>query len=192
VPRHHAAVHLPLPPVHAAAGQLVAGLKRPEVFLPIAGGLGVQGLDDLGAVPPVAGPMGDTGFRPTEATGRPLRIMAFIPGIADQDELAADVAGRKLGGAAAAIVESLSCCRGKTAAGVGNVEGQISTLRAILQLLLEIVRDVIRKTMNEVCFLGLRVRAGFRFHKKLHYLCFCQQLGRGDRPLFSARSSEFF
>jgi hypothetical protein len=123
VPCHHASVHLPLPPIHPPAGQLVAGLERPDVLLTVAGGLGIQGPDDLGAVPPVAGPMGDAGFRPAEAAGRTVRMVAFVPGVADQDELAADVAGRKLGGAAAAIVERLSGCGGQPAAGVEDGHG---------------------------------------------------------------------
>ena len=60
------------------------------------------------AVAPVARPMGDARFRPAEAAGRPFRFVAFVPGVADEDELAADVAGRKLRSAAAAIVERLS------------------------------------------------------------------------------------
>ena len=63
-----------------------------------------------GVMPPVAGPMGNAGFRPAEAVF--VRIVAFVPGVADQDELATDVAGRKLGAAAAAIVERLSGCGG--------------------------------------------------------------------------------
>src|ERR1700677_508584 len=92
---NHAAVELALSPVHPPAGQFIAGLERPDVLLTVAGGLGVQGPDDLGAMPPVAGPMGDAGFRPAEAARRPIGIMAFVPGVADQDELAADVAGGK-------------------------------------------------------------------------------------------------
>jgi hypothetical protein len=71
VPDHHAAVQLTLSPIHPAAGQLVTGLERPDVLLTVAGGLGVQGPADLGAVPPVAGPMGQAGFRPAEAVGDP-------------------------------------------------------------------------------------------------------------------------
>jgi hypothetical protein len=108
VSRDNAAVELPLPPIHPSAWQLVEGLERPDVLLTVAGGLGVQGPYDLGAVAPVAGPMGHAGFRPAEAAGRAVRIVAFVPGVADQDELAADVAGRKFGGAAAAIVKRLS------------------------------------------------------------------------------------
>jgi hypothetical protein len=119
VPDDHATVDLALPPIQPPARQLVAGLEGPNVLLAIAGGLGVQGPDDLGAMPPVARPMGDAGFRPAEATGRTVRMVAFVPGVADQDELATDVAGRKLGAAAAAIVERLSGCGGKPAAWVG-------------------------------------------------------------------------
>jgi len=97
----------------------MAGLERPDVLLTVAGGLGVQGPDDLRAVPPVAGPMGHAGFRPAEAVRRPRWIVAFVPGVADQDELATDVAGRKLGASAAAIVKRLSGCGGKSMAGVG-------------------------------------------------------------------------
>jgi hypothetical protein len=98
----------------------MAGLKRPDVLLTVAGGLRVQGAHDLGAVPAVTGPMRDAGFGAAEAVGRPFRIVAFIPGVADQDQLATDVAGRKLGGPAAAIVERFSGCGGKPAA---RVEG---------------------------------------------------------------------
>jgi hypothetical protein len=118
-PRDYAAVVFPLPPIQPPAGQLVAGLERPNVLLAVAGGLGIQRANDLGAVAPVARPMGDAGFHPAEAAGRPFRFVAFVPGVADQDQLAADVAGRKLGGAAAAIVKRLSGCAGKPMAGVG-------------------------------------------------------------------------
>jgi poly(3-hydroxybutyrate) depolymerase len=64
----------------------VAGLERPDMLLPVAGGLGVQGPDDLGAVAPIAGPMRHSGFRAAETAGRPVRIVAFIPGVADQDQ----------------------------------------------------------------------------------------------------------
>ena len=109
---NHASVELSLSPIHPPAGQLVAGPERPDVLLAVTGGFSVQGPDDLGAMPPVAGPMGNAGFRPAEAAGRTVRIVAFVPGVADQDELATDVAGRKLGAAAAAIVERLSGCGG--------------------------------------------------------------------------------
>jgi hypothetical protein len=120
---NHAAVELALPPVQPAAGQFVARLERPDVLLTVAGSLGIQGPDDLGAVLPVARPMGHSGLLPAEAAGRSLRIMAFVPSIANQDELATDVAGRKLCGAAAAIVECLPGCGGKPAAGVGADDG---------------------------------------------------------------------
>jgi hypothetical protein len=97
----------------------MARLERPDVLLAVAGGLGVQGPDDFGAVAPVAGPMRYACFRPAEAVRRSFRIVAFVPGVADQDELVTDVAGRKLGGAAAAIVERLSGCGGQSAARVG-------------------------------------------------------------------------
>ena len=118
--QNHASVDLPLAPVHPPARQLVTGLERPDVLLAVAVGLGVQGPDNLGAVAPVAGPMGHAGFRPAEAVRRTVRIVAFIPGVADQDELAADVAGRKFGGAATAIIERLSGCGGQPAARVAN------------------------------------------------------------------------
>jgi hypothetical protein len=120
MPRNNAAVELALAPVHPPARQLVTGLERPDVLLAVAVGLGVQGPDNLGAVAPVAGPMGYAGLRPAEAAGRPFRIVALVPGVADQDELATDIAGRKLGGAAAAIVERLSGCGGKPVAGVAH------------------------------------------------------------------------
>jgi hypothetical protein len=104
----NATVESTLSPIHSAARQLVAGLERPDVLLTVAGGLGVHGPDDLRAVASVAGPMRhDAGFCAAETTGRTFRIMAFVPGIADQDQLATDVAGRKLGGAAATIVEGI-------------------------------------------------------------------------------------
>ena len=84
--QNHAAVELALSPVHPTAGQLVAGLERPDVLLTISGGLGVQGPDDLGAMPPIARPMGYANLRPAEAVRRPFRIVAFVPGVADQDE----------------------------------------------------------------------------------------------------------
>lgn len=108
VPRNNAAIDLTLSPIHPAAGQLVAGLERPDVLLAVAGGLGVQWPDDLGAVAAVASPMGHPGLHPAETVGWTVRIVAFVPGVADQDELAADVAGGKLGVAAAAVVESFS------------------------------------------------------------------------------------
>ena len=101
----------------------MAGLKSPDVFLAIAGSLGIQRPDDLCAMPPIARPMGYANLRPAEAVRRPFRIVAFVPGVADQDELATDVAGRKLGGAAAAIVERLSGSGGQSTAGVGADDG---------------------------------------------------------------------
>jgi len=117
---NHAAVELPLPPIRPPAGQLVVGLERPDVLLTVAGGLRVQGPDDLGAVPAIAGPVGEADLRPAETVGRSLRIVAFVPGVADQDELAADIAAWKLIGAASAIVQGLTGCSGKPAAGVGG------------------------------------------------------------------------
>jgi hypothetical protein len=112
VSRNNAAVDLALSPIHPAAGQLVPGLERPDVLLAVTGGLGVQGSDKLRAVAPIASPMCDTGILAAETVGRSIWIMAFVPGVADQDQLATDVAGRKLSGAAAAIVECLSGCAG--------------------------------------------------------------------------------
>ena len=120
VSRDHAAVDLALAPIHPPARQLVAGLEGTNVLLTVAGGLGVQGPDDLCAVPPIAGPMRDPGFRTAETAGRPLRMVAFVPGVAHQDQLAADIAGRKLGVATTAIVERLSGRGGKSAARVGE------------------------------------------------------------------------
>ena len=51
-PQHHAAVDLTLAPVHSPARQLVAGLERADVLLTVTGRLGIQRLDDLGAMPP--------------------------------------------------------------------------------------------------------------------------------------------
>jgi hypothetical protein len=64
-----AAVDLPLSPIHPAAGQLVAGLKSPDMLLAVSGGLGVQRPDDLCAVAPVAGAMRHSGFRAAETVG---------------------------------------------------------------------------------------------------------------------------
>jgi len=55
----------------------------PVCFLPSAHG---QWRNDLGAVPPVACPMRHAGFRPAETIRRTLRIAAFVPGVADQDQ----------------------------------------------------------------------------------------------------------
>jgi hypothetical protein len=120
--QNHAAIDLPLPPVHPAARQFMARLECPDVLLTVAGSLGVHRPHNRGAVAPVAGSVRDAGLRPAKAEGRPLRFVAFVPGVADQDELAADVAGRKLVGAAAAIVERLSGCGGQPAARV-RVDG---------------------------------------------------------------------
>ena len=98
----------------------MTGLERADVLLAVAGGLGVHRADDLCAMPPVAGPMRHSGFRPAKTARRSFRIVAFVPGVADQDELAADIAGRKLGVATTAIVERLSGRGGKSAARVGE------------------------------------------------------------------------
>jgi hypothetical protein len=116
----HAAVDLSFSPIHPPAGQLVPGLKSPDVLLAVAGGLGVQRPDDLCAVAPVAGPMRYVGFRPAKAMRRTFRIVAFIPGVTDQDQLTADIAGRKLGGTAASIVKGFPGGAGKTAVRVGT------------------------------------------------------------------------
>jgi hypothetical protein len=120
VSRDNAAVDLALAPVRPPSRKLVTGLERPDVLLPVAGGLGIHRTDDLCAVPAVAGPMRDPGFRPAETMRRTFRIVAFVPGIADEDQLAADVAGRKFGIAATAVVERLSGRGGKSAARVGE------------------------------------------------------------------------
>jgi hypothetical protein len=117
VSHDNAAIELALAPIRPAAGQLVAGLERADVLLAIAGGLGIQRTDDLCAVSAVAGPMRHPGVRAAETMRRPVRIVAFVPGITDQDQLVTDVAGRKLGVAAATIVERLSGCAGEAAAG---------------------------------------------------------------------------
>jgi hypothetical protein len=98
----------------------VAGLEGANVLLAVAGGLGVQRTDDLCAVAPVAGPMRHPGFGAAETVRRSVRIVAFIPGVADQNELAADIAGWKLVRAAAAIVKLLPG-RGGGAAGRGRL-----------------------------------------------------------------------
>jgi hypothetical protein len=116
----NATVESALSPIHPAAGQLVTGLKRSDMFLPITGGLRVHGPDDLSAMAAIASSMRHAGFRPAEAMGRTFRIMAFVPGIADQDQLTTDVAGRKLGGAAATIVECFPSGAGKSAVRVGT------------------------------------------------------------------------
>jgi hypothetical protein len=73
-------------------------------------------------MPPIAGPVRYSGFHAAETTGRTVRIVALVPGVADQDELATDVAGWKFGGAAAAIVERFSGGRGEPAARVPAAE----------------------------------------------------------------------
>jgi hypothetical protein len=83
-------------------------LESADVTLANTRGLGVQGPDDLCSVFPVAVSMRHSGLRPAKAAGRALRIVALVPCVADQDEPAADVAGRKLSVAAAAVVEGLS------------------------------------------------------------------------------------
>jgi hypothetical protein len=113
VPWDYAAVDLALAPIHPVSRELVTGLEGADVLLAIAGRLGVQGPDDLCAVPPVAGPMCHAGFRPAKTMRRTFRIVAFVPGVADQDQLAADVAGRKLSVAAATIIELFSGGGGK-------------------------------------------------------------------------------
>jgi hypothetical protein len=70
----------------------VAGLESPDVTLTDAGRLGVQRPDDLGSVSSIAVPMRDAGLRAAEAAGRALRIVTFVPGVADEDEPIADVA----------------------------------------------------------------------------------------------------
>jgi len=49
-------------------------------------GLGSQWRNDLGAVPPLACPMRHAGFRLAETMRPSLRISAFVPGVADQDQ----------------------------------------------------------------------------------------------------------
>lgn len=105
VPWNDTAVDFALSPIHPTAGQLVAGLERPDVLLAVAGGLRSKRPHDLCAVPPVTGPVSHAGFGAPEATRRTVRMVAFIPGVPDQDQLATDVAGRKLSVAAATIVE---------------------------------------------------------------------------------------
>jgi hypothetical protein len=119
-PQNNAAVELAFPPIQPAAGQLMAGLERADVLLPVAGGLGVQGPDNLCTVAPVAGPVRNPCIFAPETVGRPVGIMAFVPGVADQDQLAADVAGWKLGGATTAIVERLSGRAGEPATRVSE------------------------------------------------------------------------
>jgi hypothetical protein len=96
------AVELPLSPVRPATRQLVTGLERPDVSLANASSLGIQGSHYLRSVSPVAGSMRHSGFRAAETMRRTFRIMALVPGVADQDELATEVARGKFGGAAAA------------------------------------------------------------------------------------------
>jgi hypothetical protein len=67
--QNNAAVDLALAPVHPSGRKLVTGLERPDVLLAVAGGLGVQGPDNLCAVSPVAGPMGEPGVLAAEAAG---------------------------------------------------------------------------------------------------------------------------
>jgi hypothetical protein len=67
------------------------------------------------------------GFRPAETVGRPIGIVAFVPGVADQDQQAADIAGRKLGVTAAAIVERLSGCAGEPLARVDARRCRVQT-----------------------------------------------------------------
>jgi hypothetical protein len=111
----NAAVELALSPIQPASGQLVAGLERPDVLLAVARCLRVQGPDNLCAVAPIAGPVRYAGFGAAEAVRRPLRIVAFVPGVADQDQLATDVAGRKFGGTTAAVVKCFPSGTGKSA-----------------------------------------------------------------------------
>jgi hypothetical protein len=121
VSHNHASVDLALAPVHPPSGQFVAGLERADVLLAIAGRLGVHRPDDFCAMAPVAKAMGYACVRAAEAMRRTLRIVAFVPGVTDQDELAADVACRKFIRAAVAVVELLSGRGGKPATGVGRV-----------------------------------------------------------------------
>jgi hypothetical protein len=69
----------------------VTGLERPDVPLANAISLGIQGAHHLRSVSPVAGSMRYSGLRAAETMRRAVRIMAFVPGIADQDELATEV-----------------------------------------------------------------------------------------------------
>jgi hypothetical protein len=94
MPSDDAAVDLALAPIQPAAGQFVARLEGSNMLLPVTGGLGVQGPDNLCAVAPIAGPMRHAGFRTAETVGRAFRIAVFVLGVADQDHLAADVGGQ--------------------------------------------------------------------------------------------------
>jgi hypothetical protein len=60
--------------------------------LPSAHGLGSQWRNDPGAGPPVACPMRHAGFRLAETMRRNLRIIASVPGVADQDQEFGDLA----------------------------------------------------------------------------------------------------
>jgi len=95
----------------------MSGLESPDVLLAVAGGLGIQGPDNLCTVVPIAGPMRDSGVLAAETAGRSVRIMAFIPGVADRDKLTTDVARRKLGVPTATVVELLSGGARKSTAG---------------------------------------------------------------------------
>jgi hypothetical protein len=90
VPYEDAAVEPSLPPILPAARQLAAGLERPDVLLTVAAGLGIQGPDNLCAVSAIAGPMRHPGFRAAETAWWTFRIVAFVPCVADQDQLAAE------------------------------------------------------------------------------------------------------
>jgi len=72
VPQNNAPVELPLPPIHPAAGQLMAGLERPNVLLMVAGGLRVQRTDRWA-----------TRFRVPPKLGRSVQIMNFRRGRAE-------------------------------------------------------------------------------------------------------------
>jgi hypothetical protein len=61
-------------------------------LLPSAHGLASQWRNDPGAGPPVACPMRDAGFRPAQTMQPNLRIIAFVPGVADQDQEFGDLA----------------------------------------------------------------------------------------------------
>jgi hypothetical protein len=112
----YAAIELALTPVHPASRQLVARLESPDVLLPVAGGLGVHEAHDLRPMPSICTPDVPRRFPSRRSTGRTVRIMTFVPGITDQDELAADIAGGKLVRSAAAVVESLPGGGGEAAA----------------------------------------------------------------------------
>src|SRR5580692_9699464 len=58
----NATVESALSPIQPAAGQLVTGLKRPDVLLAVTGGLGVHGPDNLCAVASIAGPVCHSSF----------------------------------------------------------------------------------------------------------------------------------